>query len=131
MKNIKTKNILKKIDKIFLINKKVKDLAYNTYYDTYYNEYHTDKHYGLASAMYFKKEKYLVEVIDEIKKEKLPVKYGWSYDDFGNKVLYFSYLKNQASFHIADWSKFKNLKTYKGDWIGRIQTRAPFVRFYK
>jgi hypothetical protein len=150
----KTYKILKTLNACFLINKNVKQKAYSHTEvdcqnwdcdDDCYRCNGTGRHewttvdYNLRDSMYADKEKIIKWAVAQIKKNKLPIKYGKKdgviYFEFrfqGNPKLVFKKgvenklpQKFQVSFHDPK-ENFPNLKKFKGNWTGIRNKAKPF-----
>ena len=88
------------------------------------------------SEKYIEKEKYILEAIRYIKKNKLPIKY-WieyqeaEYDALYRKsesiIFYFCFAGKQVSFHGVNLSNLDKIKKYNGKWSNRLNNDlCPF-----
>lgn len=78
------------------------------------------KGYGTRSTdyqfYYNQKEKLINKIVENIKKNQLPIKYGIGLSNTGC-VTYFSFEGQQFSFH----GQYGIEKLYNGEWIGKIR----------
>jgi hypothetical protein len=115
----------------FTLNKNVKKKAYHTEYGACYHcdhdscicgEYayaHTTVNYTLRDSEYAEKTKIIKKVINLIKNNLLPIKYGKN-----DGIVYFEYLGSQVSFH--DPKNQINCKKFNGTWTGVPNKKIPF-----
>ena len=97
--------------------------------------YYSDDHSGASFNSYLKSQKYAIktekikEAISFIKKNNIPVKYGWGKDEDGEKnLIYFSLNDEQVSFHF--FGSFRGIKKYKGSWKGQKNKSFPIKKPY-
>lgn len=77
--------------------------------------------YDLRGSEYREKTKIIKKVINLIKNNNLPIKYGKN-----DGVVYFEYLGSQVSFHDPK-NEIKNCKRFKGIWTGVRNKKIPFI----
>jgi len=127
------KQALNLLNVCFTINKNVKKKAYHTEYGACYHcgydtcvcgEYaydYTTVDYDLRDKEYFEKTKIIKKVINLIKNNLLPIKYGKN-----DGIVYFEYLGSQVSFHDPK-NQIKNCKKFNGSWTGVPNKKIPFI----
>lgn len=127
------KQALNLLNVCFTINKNVKKKAYHTEYGACYHcgkdsctcgEYsysYTTVDYNLRDNEYNQKTKIIKKVINLIKNNLLPIKYGKN-----DGIIYFEYLGNQVSFHDPK-NQIKNIKKFNGVWTGVPNKKIPFT----
>lgn len=137
-KNIKPLTLneaLNKLNICFTINKNVKIKAYHIkYYDhcaqcgaeTEEENLNCDHifswttvNYKLRNSMYYDKTSLIITVINSIRKNKLPIKYGKN-----DGIVYFEYLGKQVSFH--DPKNLIRCKKFNGEWNQVKNKKIPF-----
>lgn len=81
---------------------------------------YTSVDYDLRNKEYKEKTKIIKKVINLIKNNLLPIKYGKNDD-----IVYFEYLGRQVSFHDPK-GQIKNVKKFNGAWTGVPNKKIPF-----
>jgi len=117
----------------FTLNKNVKKNAYHIEYGKCYhcdNDYctcgeysyeYTTVNYELRDKEYKEKTKIIKKVINLIKNNLLPIKYGKN-----EGIIYFEYCGRQVSFHDPK-NQIKNVKKFNGCWTGVKNKKIPFT----
>jgi len=138
IKNQKLIETLHILNKIFTLNKNVKKKAYEFIlcdecggygcWSCDYNSGYTEVDYDLRDSEYARKTALIKQAINNIYRHRLPIKYGYRYNRYGERVIYFQYNDLQVSFHDPRRQIF--CKRFRGDWISRKNTRIPFGFIY-
>jgi hypothetical protein len=122
------KQALRLLNAAFTLNKNVKKSAYDTqtcceHGCDYcgYSGSHTSVDYNLRDSEYAEKSKIIKKVINLIKNNLLPIKYGKN-----DGIVYFEYLGKQVSFHDPK-NQIKNCKKFNGAWTGVPNKKIPFT----
>lgn len=131
MKN-KVKKILKALTIIYRAFEA--NLDAHRYRDRSQDAYHCYDHDGaryfsdLKSEKYAEKERYILEAIRYIQKNKLPIKYGIEYQEAEfdalyrkseSIIFYFCFAGKQVSFHGVHLNNLDKIKKYHGKWSNR------------
>lgn len=121
---------LKLLNTCYTINKNVKQKAYDYKECEHcdgdgcgccdYRRGHTSVKYNLRDYEYSQKTKLIIKVINLIKDNLLPIKYGKN-----DGIVYFEYLGNQVSFHDPK-NQITNCKKFDGVWTGTPNKIIPF-----